>query len=131
LSDQLYTRAKQVKKWQEKGLAPGPFFHDFRRSAVRNMTRAGISRNVAMSISGHKTESVFNRYDITDNRDLEDAARKLEKFRGGKKDSGQSSGQSQQNQPNLATLLIMLNLLKLFGAGGRNRTDTSPGDTGF
>jgi integrase len=52
--------------------------HDFRRSAIRNMTRRGVNETVAMKISGHKTASVFRRYDITDERDLAEATRKIE-----------------------------------------------------
>jgi len=52
--------------------------HDFRRTAVRNLIRAGVSRDVARKISGHETDSVFSRYNITDESDLTDAARKLE-----------------------------------------------------
>jgi integrase len=57
---------------------PDLIFHDLRRSAVRNMVRAGISKHVAKLISGHQTDSIFDRYDITDATDLADAARKLE-----------------------------------------------------
>ncbi|MCL7984398.1 MAG: tyrosine-type recombinase/integrase [marine benthic group bacterium] len=52
-------------------------FHDLRRSAIRNMTRAGIDRTVAMGISGHTTESTFLRYRIADATRQDDAMERL------------------------------------------------------
>lgn len=68
------------KAWQSAREAAGYsdlLFHDLRRSAVRNMERAGIPRKVAMAISGHKTEHIYRRYDIVDERDFTDAVARI------------------------------------------------------
>ncbi len=64
------------KVWQYKGL----LLHDFRRSGVRNLIRSGVPRRIAMKISGHLTESTFERYNIVDSTDLHEAMAKVEKY---------------------------------------------------
>jgi len=62
----------------EEAKLPGLLLHDFRRSAVRNMIPRGVPQKIAREISGHKTDSVFNRYNIVSEADLRDAARRIE-----------------------------------------------------
>ena len=61
----------------ERADLAGMIGHDFRRTAVRNLERAGVPRAVAMKLVGHKTESVYRRYSITTERDLVDGVKKL------------------------------------------------------
>lgn len=66
---------------QAVGLTPGRqgglTYHDTRRTAVRNLIRAGVDQTVAKKISGHQTDSTFERYNITSEDDLRDAVEKV------------------------------------------------------
>ena len=64
---------------------PSRLFHDLRRSAVRDLVRSGVSQSVAMSISGHRTASMFERYNITDDRDQRQALQKVQQYRKGRR----------------------------------------------
>jgi integrase len=61
----------------------GWFFHDLRRSAVRELEAAGVSRSTAMSFTGHKTESIYKRYAITDRASQVEGVEKLARHHAG------------------------------------------------
>ena len=64
----------------QRAAVPGLLFHDLRRSAVRNMERAGIQDRVAMEISGHRSRSIFDRYNLIGRSDLQSAGERLEEY---------------------------------------------------
>src|SRR2546426_7988376 len=69
-----------AKAWRaacRKAGAPGRLLHDQRRTAVRNLERAGVPRAVAMKMTGHKTESVYRRDAIVVEADLREGGGKL------------------------------------------------------
>jgi integrase len=80
---QRITESAYTHAWRKARVAagcPGRIPHDFRRTAVRNLVRAGVPERVAMQLTGHKTRAVFERYNITSPNDLREAADRLDRY---------------------------------------------------
>jgi integrase len=74
-----YTYGHWKQACREAGQS-GRIIHDLRRTAIRNMVRAGVPTNVVMSQTGHLTDSVFRRYDIVSEIDLAQAQERLDAY---------------------------------------------------
>ena len=82
------------KAWNKACLTvgiPNLWRHDMRRSAVRNFDRSGVSSKIATAISGHKTRSVYDRYNIVADRDLSDAAQKMDVYLEAKREQAEKA----------------------------------------
>jgi integrase len=84
----------------KKAGVPNLLFHDFRRTAARNLRRAGVAEGVIMKIGGWRTRTVFERYAIVAQSDIADALSQLESRR-----FGHDLGHNQENGANSATHL--------------------------
>ncbi|MGE0363243.1 MAG: tyrosine-type recombinase/integrase [Vicinamibacterales bacterium] len=93
------TQIRDFKKaWRsacEAAGYPGKLFHDFRRTAVRNLERAAVPRSTAMAMVGHKTEAIYRRYAIVDEAMHREAAAKLDVWAATERSAAQKGSRGQ------------------------------------
>jgi len=87
-----YNRAWRTAR--VKAGLPEKLMHDNRRSAARNMDRAGVPRQVAKQITGHKTDSMYNRYNIVNEKDVREGMAQAQAYL-----AAHHSGQNLDNRP--------------------------------
>lgn len=97
-----YNRAWRTAR--EKAGLPGRIMHDNRRTAARNMDRAGVPRQIAQHITGHKTDSMYNRYNIVNEKDVREGMTQAQAYL-----AAHESGQNLDKRPeqnNLSSQLV-------------------------
>ena len=78
--------------------APYRIPHDFRRTAVRNLERAGVPRSAGMKMVGHTTEAIYRRYAIQDEVMLREASEKLQAWSDGQNAKTKAKARGQVKQ---------------------------------
>jgi integrase len=92
-----YNRAWRTAR-QKAGL-PGKLMHDNRRTAARNMDRAGVPRQIAKQITGHKTDSMYNRYNIVNEKDVREGMAQAQAYLAAQQSGQNLDNRSEQKNP--------------------------------
>jgi integrase len=88
VSDTQFSRLWDRARDAAGAAVEGRIFHDYRRTAVRNLMRAGVQQSVAMAITGHRSDAIFRRYNITSTEDRLDALNRQKAYLDGRPRDG-------------------------------------------